>query len=113
MVTTVEYLAVFAIGVTGSGVTLFGSYIGLQNFETLPKKLFTTLNSVIYLLFGGAIAFVLQLAFPTTFAPLYSLAVGVGWPALIIGLSTSQNASQITQKQQKDMQDLVNKIQGG
>lgn len=113
MVTNLEYLAVFAIGITGSGIMLFGSYIGLKSFEELPKRLFTLKNSFVYILFGGAISLILQLAFPQTFAPLYSLAVGVGWPALVIGLSTSQNAQQLVDAQMKEMQDLLKKIQGG
>ena len=113
MVTPLEYLVVFAIGVTGSGGMLFGSYIGLKSYEELPKKLFTKWNSIAYVLLGGAFAFILQLAFPESFAPLYSLAVGAGWPALIIGLSTSQNAQQIADAKIKEMEDLLKKIQGG
>jgi hypothetical protein len=113
VVTPLEYLGAFAIGAIGSGVILFGSYVGLKSFEELPKKLFNPRNSIIYILLGGAIALILQLAFTQSFAPLYSLAVGVGWPALVIGLSTSQNAQQIVDAQMKEMQELLKKIQGG
>ena len=113
MVTPLEYVGTFAIGTVGSAVVLFGSYIGLKSYEELPKRLFTKWNSAAYIVFGGAIALILQLAFPESFAPLYSLAVGAGWPALVIGLSTSQNAQQIADAKMKEMQDLLKKIQGG
>jgi hypothetical protein len=113
MVTPLEYLGVFLIGCVGSGGILFGSYIGLKNYEELPKRLFKLELSIAYVLFGGAFAAILQLAFPDSFAPLYSLAVGAGWPAFVIGMATSQNAQQIANAQNKKIEEKLDKLTGG
>src|SRR3990172_11743511 len=113
MITIYEYIAVFVIGLVGSGGILFGSFIGLKSYEDFPKKIFTTKNSIIYVLFGGAFAVILQISFPVAFAPLYSLAVGAGWPALVIGLSTSQVTQKIADDKIEEIKDLIGEIMGG
>jgi hypothetical protein len=97
----------------GSGMTLFGSYVGLRNFEELPAKLLNKYMAAIYIVLGGFLALIFQLVAPTSFTPLYSLTVGVGWPALLIGLSTSQNAQNIANAKLKEIEDLIKGIQGG
>ena len=99
-----EYFATFGIGAMGSAMGLFGSYVGLRNFEALPQKLLKKELAALYIIFGGFLAYIFQLAVPAAFAPLYSLTVGVGWPALLIGLSTSQNAQKIADEKLKKIE---------
>ena len=112
MATPLEYLGIFLIGCISSGGVLFGSYVGLKDYQKLPKRIFTALNIFIYLFFGGAFSVVLQLV-QESFAPLQALAVGAGWPALLIGYATSQSAKQIADDQFKKIKDYIEKIQGG
>jgi len=109
--TIFEYVGVYLIGAISSGAILFGSYMGLKDFEELPSRIFTKRNILIYLLFGGAFAVILQLV-QDTFAPLQALAVGAGWPAILVGYATSQSAKQIAEEQFKQIQEYIKKIQG-
>ena len=104
-------MGVFIIGCLSSGGILFGSYVNLKNFEQLPSRIFTRLNIFIYIFFGGAFSIILQLV-QDTFAPLQALAVGAGWPAILIGYETSQSAREIGDEQFRNLKEYLSKIEG-
>jgi hypothetical protein len=106
----IEFLASFVIGLVTSGAIVFGTYIGLQNFQTLPQKLFQTRNLLIYVLFGGFFAFLFQLADTSAFAPLQALAIGATWPAVLLSMTTSNSIRDIGDAQMKEVKDLIDKL---
>jgi len=106
----VEFLASFVIGLLTSGAIVFGAYIGLQNYQTLPQKLFQPRNITIYVLFGGFFAFMFQLADTSAFAPLQALAIGATWPAVLLSMTASSTIKDIGDAQMKDIKDLIDKL---
>jgi len=60
----------FGIGVLGSGIVVFTSYVGLKGYERLPEKIYTGRLLVAYTLFGGAIVAVLQNLTPDSYLPM-------------------------------------------
>lgn len=112
MVTELEYLGAFVIGCVASGAILFGSYVGLKDYQKLPKRIYTRRMAFIYLLFGGLFSVILQLV-QDAFVPLQALAIGAGWPAVLLGYATSQSAKQIADDQFKELKEYIEKIQGG
>ena len=105
-----EFLASFVIGLVTSGAIVFGAYIGLQNFQTLPQKLFKLRNLIIYVLFGGFFAFMFQLADTSAFAPLQALAIGATWPSVLLSLTTSNSIRDIGDAQMQEIKALIDKL---
>jgi hypothetical protein len=87
-----DLVGTFLVGMVGSSAVLFGTYVGLSKFESLPSKIFTPTYVAIYLVLGGAIAAVVQLG-TDTWAPVQALAIGAGWPAVISGIVTPAAAA--------------------
>jgi hypothetical protein len=108
-VNSVEFMGAFAIGVISSAAVLFGSYVGLKDYEKLPKRLFTLRNIAFYVLFGGSFSLIFQLVQPS-FAPLQALAIGAAWPAILVGYATSQSARQIADEQIREIRELVESL---
>jgi hypothetical protein len=77
------------VGALGASAILFASYIGLSEYKRLPKKLFSWVNLIIYILIGGLLALILQ-SITESWTPIQALAIGAGWPAIIQGLITSK-----------------------
>ena len=106
----IDFLASFVIGLVTSGAIIFGTYIGLQNFQTLPAKLFKRQNVAIYVIFGGFFAFMFQLADTSAFAPLQALAIGATWPSVLLSMTTSNSIRDIGDAQMKDIKALIDKL---
>jgi len=111
LVTIIEHVGIFIIGCISSGAILFGSYMGLKDYQELPSRIFTNKNIFIYLFFSGAFSVILQLG-QNSFAPLQALAVGAGWPAILLGHATSQSAKQIGEAQFKEIKEYMSKVIG-
>lgn len=98
-VTIEEYIFTFVIGLVTSGALLFGSYVGLKDFQELPKRLFKKQWVILFVLFGGFFAYIFQIAQPNVFLPFQAIALGATWPAIIIGIQAPQISRDEANKQ--------------
>ena len=105
-----HYLASAAIGAVGSAAVLFASRMSLEDFSKLSERLFATKNVAVYIGLGGMIAAIVQSS-SENFAPIFALATGAGWPAVIQGLvaarKTAGEAKKVADEQLDEMKDMI------
>lgn len=92
-------IAHFFIGLLGSAVVVFASYVGLKGYEELPKKVYTPRLLIIYVLIGGGLAVVLQSLTLDSYLPIQALTIGATWPSLILSYSVPKETERITDEQ--------------
>jgi len=105
-----ELLASFLIGFLTTGAFIFGTYLVLENYGELRRRLFSERNIALYVLFGGFFAFIFQLADTADFVPLQAFAIGATWPAALFGYTSSQVIRSIGDAQFKDIKDLIDRL---
>ncbi len=93
----IHYAAAVGIGVVGSSAVLFASRMALEDFKELSDRLYSVRNVIIYIGLGGLIAGIVQSS-SEAFSPIFALATGAGWPAVIQGLVAARKSSTETQK---------------
>lgn len=100
----------FVIGLFGAGAMLFISYLGLKDFQQLPKKIFTRTLTILYVLIGGAIAGIFSSLQPTIYAPIQALTIGAAWPALMHELTLSSRVKEIASEQEDKAKAFLIKL---
>ncbi len=92
----------FAIGLLGSAIVIFASYVGLKGYKELPGKVYTPRLLTIYILIGGGLAVVLQSLTSEAYLPIQALTIGATWPSLILTYTVPKEAEKITDEQNSE-----------
>ena len=97
----------YLIGVFGAITVVSATYLGLKDFEELPKKVYTPVSLIMYLSIGGILAAILQSLQPVSYSPIQAFTIGATWPAVVQGLITPMKAKAITTGQEKDADEFL------